>query len=149
MNRIAFSTELIKERNSVRLCVPADLAETLGTARLLPALITINGQPVRATLHKMGDTYMTAVNKAVQQQVGATAGDTVTVTIEPDAEDRIVDLPDDLTTALADEGVRDAFDRLTPFRQREMVKAVVSAKKPETRARRIRQAVDQLPQTQD
>ncbi len=149
MNRIDFSTELIKERNAVRLCVPADLAATLGTARLLPALITINGRPVRATLHKMGGTYMTAVNKAVQQQVGATAGDTVTVTIEPDAEDGVVDLPDDLTTALADEGVRDAFDRLTAFRRREMVKAVVSAKKPETRARRIRQAVDRLTQAQD
>ncbi|MER6433759.1 YdeI/OmpD-associated family protein [Streptomyces sp900105245] len=144
MSRIAFSTELVKERNAVRLCVPTELAATLGTARLLPALLTINGHSIQATLHKMGGTYMTAVNKAVQQQVGATAGDTVSVTIQLDTEEQGVDLPEDLGAALADAGAQGAFDRLTLFRQREMVKAVTSAKKPETRARRIGQAVDSL-----
>jgi hypothetical protein len=144
VNRIAFSTELVKERNAVRLCVPADLAPALGTARLVPALITINGHEVRACLHKMGGTYMTAVNKSIQQQVGATAGDTVEVTIEPDLEDNPIELPGDLVAALAEADVREAFDRLTPFRRRELVKAVTSAKKPETRARRIGQAIDRL-----
>jgi len=141
MSGVTFRTELVKERNTVRLCVPADLAATLGTARLLPAIITIDGHPVRATLHKMGGTYMTAVNKAVQRQVGATAGDTVEVTVEPATEEPGVDVPGDLVAALAEAGAAEAFDRLTPFRRREMVKAVVSAKKPGTRARRVSQAV--------
>ncbi|MBC6463626.1 YdeI/OmpD-associated family protein [Actinomadura sp. HBU206391] len=133
----------------MRLCVPADLASALGAARLLPAMITVNGHPVRATLHKMDGTYMTAVNKDVQRQIGATAGDTVDVTIEPDAEDRGADLPDDLAAALADAGVRPAFDALTPFRRSEMSKAVTSAKKSENRARRIGRTVDGLGDARD
>jgi hypothetical protein len=140
---ISFSTELVKERNAVRLCVPAGLAVALGPARLVPALITINGHRVRATLHKMGGTYMTAVNKEVQRQAGANAGDTVAVTIEP-GEDEPVEVPGDLAAALDGAGAREAFERLTPFRRREMVTAVISAKRPETRARRIAQALDRL-----
>ncbi|MEU4197140.1 YdeI/OmpD-associated family protein [Kribbella sp. NPDC026611] len=145
MSTIAFHVELVKERNTVRLCVPAELASSLGTARLLPALLTINGEPVRATLHKMDGTYMTAVNKDVQRQVGATAGDTVDVTIELEAaEDQNVEVPHDLAIALAQADATRAFDQLTRFRQRETIKNVTSAKKPETRARRIRLTVERL-----
>lgn len=36
MSGIAFRTELARERDAVRLRVPADLAPDLGTARLVP-----------------------------------------------------------------------------------------------------------------
>jgi uncharacterized protein YdeI (YjbR/CyaY-like superfamily) len=146
VNPISFSTELVKQRNAVRLCVPAELAPALGTARLLPARLTINGHAVQATLHKMDGSYMTAVNKKVQEQIGATAGDTVTVTIEPDTTEHIIELPDDLASAINAASAMEAFDRLTPFRKRELLTAITSAKKPETRARRIGQAVDALTQ---
>lgn len=81
------------------------------------------------------------VNKEIQQWAGATAGDVVRVTVEPDIEDRPIEVPADLATALAGAGVRPAFDALTPFRRREMV---ASAGKPETRARRIETTVTAL-----
>ena len=139
-----FHTDLVKERNVVRLWVPADLATTLGSARLVAAVVTINEQAIRTTLHKMGGGYMMVVNKEVQQQVGVGAGDTVRVRVELDHAEPEVDLPDDLASALADSGTRAAFDGLTRFRQTELVKSVTSAKKADTRARRIEQAVSQL-----
>lgn len=56
-----------------------------------------------------------------------------------------IDLPPDAADALARvAGARAAFDRLAPTHRREYVEAIVEAKRPETRARRIARMVDQL-----
>lgn len=141
---IEFDTELVKERNAVRLWLPAELARHLGEERLVPAVVTINGTPVRTTLHKRNGGYLMAVNKTAQAQTGATAGDAVHVLIERDTTERTVEVPTDLADALATAGARDIFDQLTPFRQGELVKSVVSAHKDDTRACRIDQAVHAL-----
>jgi hypothetical protein len=138
---------LTKERSAVRLCLPADLSGSLGSARLLPAIVTINGHPIRTTLHKMGGGYMMAVNAELRRQIGVDAGDTVRVTVEADSAPRTVDLPADLSVALDAAGCRAAFDDLTPFRQGEIVKSVAGAKQASTRARRIVQAVADLART--
>lgn len=53
-----------------------------------------------------------------------------------------MEIPEDFKTALAADAVAQAaFDRLPPSHQREHIKAILDAKKPETRARRIEQAV--------
>jgi hypothetical protein len=147
MSGIEFDTKLVKERNAVRLWVPAEPAERLGDERLVPAVVTINGTPVRTTLHKMSGGYMMAVNKAVQAQVGATAGDAVHVVVERDNAERTVEVPADLADALAKAGARDAFDRLTLFRRNELLKSVTSARRDDTRARRIDQVVRTLTAT--
>ncbi|MPZ81491.1 MAG: DUF1905 domain-containing protein [Actinophytocola sp.] len=147
MSGIEFDTELVKERNAVRLWLPAELAQRLGDERLVPAVVTINGTPVRTTLHKMNGGYMMAVNKAVQGQMGATAGDAVHVLVERDSAERTVEVPANLADALAKAGARDAFDKLTPFRQNELLKSVTSARTDDTRARRIDQAVQALTST--
>jgi hypothetical protein len=144
MSGIEFDTELVKARNAVRLWLPAELAGRLGDERLVPAVVTINGTPVRTTLHKMNGGYMMAVNKALQSRTGVTAGDTVHVLVERDGTERTVAVPTELADALAKAGVRDNFDRLTPFRQGELVKSVRSARRDDTRARRIDQVVHAL-----
>ena len=144
MGGIEFSTELVKERNVVRLWIPEQVTAVLGTARLIPAVVSINEHPIRTTLHKMRGGYMVAVNKAVQEQVGVTGGDTVRVTVELDHSERTLDLPDDLVSALTESGTRTAFDRLSAFRQAELLKSVTSAKRADTRVRRIEQVVSLL-----
>src|SRR6185437_286360 len=108
----------------------------------LPAIVTINGRPVRTTLHKMDGAYTMVVNADLRRQLGIDAGDTVHVSVEPDTAPPAVDLPNDLATALDTAGRRTAFEALTPFRQTEMVKSITAAKRPETRARRVAQAID-------
>lgn len=68
-------------------------------------------------------------------------GDEVEVTIDLDAEERTVAVPDDLAAALAAAGARDAFEALPPSRRKELARAVAEAKRPETRERRIAAAV--------
>jgi uncharacterized protein YdeI (YjbR/CyaY-like superfamily) len=56
-----------------------------------------------------------------------------------------VNVPPDLARALdADPAARAAYDRLTDSQKREQVRAIESAKKPETRKRRIEKAVAAL-----
>jgi hypothetical protein len=148
VSKVEFSCVLIRHRSAVRLCVPAELSATLGPGPLLPAIVTINDEPVPTTLHRISGGFMMAVNKAVREQLGVTAGDTVHVTVEPDETERTIELPEDLSTALADARVRDAFDDLTPFRKDELLKSVASAKKAQTRGRRIEAVVRDLDSSQ-
>ncbi len=54
-------------------------------------------------------------------------------------------VPDELARALANQPPAQAsFDALAPAQRREFVKAVIEAKKAETRARRIEKAVEVL-----
>jgi uncharacterized protein YdeI (YjbR/CyaY-like superfamily) len=71
-----------------------------------------------------------------------TAGETVTVTLELDAEPRTVDVPADLARALKAAGARDAFERLAPSHRKEHVRAIEEAKRPETRAKRMAKTVE-------
>jgi uncharacterized protein YdeI (YjbR/CyaY-like superfamily) len=70
-------------------------------------------------------------------------GDTVTIEIERDDAPRMVEIPPDLAAALdADPAVRAAFDAMSYTHRKEYVRAVLDAKRPETRARRLALAVE-------
>lgn len=56
----------------------------------------------------------------------------------------IPDVPDDLTAALRQAGLAEFFRDCTPAHRREYVQWIVGAKKPETRASRIVQAVKMI-----
>ncbi|HVH22119.1 MAG TPA: YdeI/OmpD-associated family protein, partial [Pseudonocardia sp.] len=76
---------------------------------------------------------------------GVAIGDAVTASIELDDAERVLEVPDDLRAALdADPRVRAAFDALAYSHRKEHVRAVVEAKRPETRTRRIAAAVEKL-----
>jgi uncharacterized protein YdeI (YjbR/CyaY-like superfamily) len=57
---------------------------------------------------------------------------------------RTVEVPDDLAAALEAAGAREQFDRLSFSHRREHVNAILEAKKPETRARRVAKAVEMV-----
>jgi hypothetical protein len=83
------------------------------------------------------------VHKAVLEQIGATTGDPVTITLEIDDQPLPGDLPpDDLLQAMRASPLAAAgYDALSPSHRREHVNHVLEAKRPETRARRVAQAI--------
>ena len=69
---------------------------------------------------------------------GLSGGDAIAVELEIDRAPRTVDIPADLGEALdATSGLREAFLKQAPSRQKADVENVLSAKSPDTRARRI------------
>ena len=85
------------------------------------------------------------LSNANRQAAGVETGDEVEVELEFDPEPRVVAEPADFARALsADPIARTAYDRLPDGRKREHVRAIESAKKPETRIRRIEKALAAL-----
>jgi len=133
MTAISLHAQLTTQRAAVRLCLPTEISAQLGTTRLLPATVTINGHRVQTTLHKMAGGYMMAVNAQLRRQLGVDAGDTVQVSAEPDTTPRTVELAPDLAAALDAAGHTTTFEALTAFRQTEIVKSINGAKQPQIR----------------
>jgi hypothetical protein len=124
--------------------VPADVAAAMGGRARIPVAGTINGVPFRGSTMPMGDgRHCVGFRKDVRAQAGGVeAGDSVTIEIGRDEAPRTVTVPDDLAAALAvDPAVRAAFDAMSYTHRKEWAAAVADAKRPETRARRIDEAV--------
>jgi uncharacterized protein YdeI (YjbR/CyaY-like superfamily) len=85
------------------------------------------------------------VNKTMQKAANAKLGDTVTVLMELDSKPRIVSVPADLKKAFVNaKSAAAAFKELSYSRQKEFVDWIESAKKEETRRRRVEQTISML-----
>lgn len=124
--------------------VPGAVIAELGGGGRIPVLATFDGVEYRGSIASMGGCMALGVLKGIRGELGKGAGDSVTVTVERDTAERTVDVPEDFAAALAEAGVREAFDKLSFSHRREHVQAILDAKKPETRTRRIAKAVEML-----
>ncbi|GLY30391.1 YdeI/OmpD-associated family protein [Kineosporia sp. NBRC 101731] len=145
-----FQGELVCEQVGAwtYVTVPPEVARRLGVKSRLP----VRGEVAGAERAGFTGSVMSGpaghyivVNQAVRAAAGVRAGDEVTVTISPDAATRTVEVPDDLTTALAAEpAAHDFFDQLSYSRKKEYVSWITGAKQAQTRERRIGQAIEKL-----
>jgi hypothetical protein len=125
--------------------VPPEVVESLGQGKRPRVTITINGHSWRSRVAIMRGRFLLGLSNANRQAAGVETGDEVEVELEFDPEPRMVVEPADFTRALsADPIARAAYDRLPEGRKRELVRAIESAKKPETRTRRIEKALAAL-----
>ena len=117
----------------------------LGGGKRAAVKLTIGDRTARLRLGVMGGRNLLGLSKAVRAELGVEIGDALHAVIELDTDERTVDLPDDFASALdAEPGARAAFDALPPSHRKEHVRAIVEAKRPETRTRRIEAAVAKL-----
>jgi hypothetical protein len=139
-----FETMLERRGQGAFVAVPFDVRTEYGQARP-PVRGTLNGHPFRTTLAVYGGTTYLGFRREVRDAAGVEIGDTVTIEVERDDEPRELDLPLDLAAALAaDPAAQARWDRLSYTHRREHARAVEEAKRPETRARRIAQAIEHL-----
>jgi len=121
--------------------VPFDPRIVFGKARA-PVVVTINGHSYRSTIAHMGGPCFVPLRESNRLAAGVEAGVTVEVELRLDEEIRTVDVPDDLAEALgAIAGARETWDKASFTHRREYVEALLDAKKPETRAKRLEKAV--------
>lgn len=136
------STVLQAEGGSATgIVVEDDVVERLGAGKRAPVRATVAGHAYRTTLGVMGGRTMLSVSSAVRDAAGVAADDDVEVELVVDRSPRAVEVPDDFAAAMAAAGVRPFFDGLANSLQRYHADQVTTAKKPETRQRRIDKAV--------
>jgi hypothetical protein len=126
--------------------LPAAAAAIFGTRARFPVRASFNGVAYRGSTMPLGDgTFCVGVTKAVQAQAGASVGDTVAVAVERDAGKRTVDVPPDLAAALASHPEAAArFEAMGYTQRKDYAAWIASAKKPETRQRRLDQAIGKI-----
>jgi hypothetical protein len=124
--------------------VPSAIVEALGPGRRPPVRITVGGHTYRTTVAAYGNQFFVPLNRENRAAAGVKAGDTVPVAIEIDDALRIIEVPDDFAKAMKTAKQRKFFDDLAYSHQREYVQWIASAKRADTRARRIERAVEML-----
>jgi hypothetical protein len=132
------------DRGGAFIPVPAEVVEALGGKGRIPVRATFNGIAYQGSVVSMGGQKVIGLLKAIRTELGKEPGDVITVTLDVDRDERTVTVPDDLRTALDAAGLSDRFDSLSFSHRRETVASIAEAKRPETRARRITQALDRL-----
>ena len=114
-------------------------------AKRFPVVASVNGYEWRTSVARMGGEFLVGLNREVRQGAGVQAGDTVTLSLRLDSEPREVEVPEALATALdGDPEARAVFDQLAFTHRKEFARWVAEAKRPETRDRRVVQALEMI-----
>lgn len=125
--------------------VPFDTVEAFGTRARVPVKVTINGVELPMSLAPMGGRHVLGFRRELAERAGIKVGDTIRVTIEKDDAPRTVAAPPDLVRAFRGNAeAKRAWDALAPSHRREHAEAILSAKKPETRQRRVEKTIEML-----
>src|SRR5882672_7008268 len=125
---------------------PFSFEKVYGTQGQVKVKATFDGYPYRGVLANMGTgCHVIGVRKDIRHAIGKNAGDTVSVTVEKDTEERRVEIPDELQLVLDKSPKAKAFfTKLSYTNQKEYAVWISSAKKPETREKRLEQIVKRL-----
>jgi hypothetical protein len=135
-----FTTTVLKDsvKSATGIQVPPEIIAELGAGKKPKVKISLNGYTYRSTVAVLGGAFMVPLNAEHRQAAGVKAGSTVEVNLNLDTEPRTVEVPQDLSAALAGKpGAQAAFDRLPFSLQKEYVRQVVSTRAEATRTGRI------------
>lgn len=140
-----FEVLLEKHENmeATGITIPFDVEKVFGAKRV-PVKVWINGAEYRSTIMKMSGKYMMAVPKIFRDAAGIKAGEMITVTMEKDLEKRVIEVPQDFAEALQKADLTEVFAKMSFTHQKEYVRAIVEAKKEETRLRRIEKSIEMI-----
>ena len=113
-----------------------------GRKSRVPVVATINGHSYRSSLSPMGGCHILPVNADVRKNAKVGPGDRIELHLREDVRARTVDVPADLMAALKKAGLIESFDALSFTHRKEWVNALLDAKRPETRAKRVANCVE-------
>jgi len=150
---IRFKAKLFRPAESEKagswtfLVLPKNASAKLPSRGMTAIEGTINGFPFQAALEPDGQkSHWLKVDRKLSEAARAEAGDVVTLEIAPAAAEPEPEVPADLREALAAAGpkTRTVWSDITPIARRDWIQWMTSAKQPETRARRIKNACSML-----
>ena len=143
---VAFLTRVRSgESGATVLPVPLDVPAHFGGRERPAVLVTVGGHTFRSTIARMEGEFVLPLNRENREAAGLRDGQAVEVELAEDTEQRVVDPPTELASALAgDQEAREVFGSLPYSHQREYAEWVAEAQRPETRERRAAKTIDLL-----
>jgi len=137
-----FEVEIVDMGRALAFDLPFDPKEAFGKVRA-PVRVTINGYEFQTTVGAMSGRYLIGLNKQVRAGADVSPGERVSVELVLDDEERTVEVPEDLATAL-DSDARAFFDSLAYTDRKEYARWIEDAKRAETRQARVAKAATML-----
>jgi Domain of unknown function (DUF1905)/Bacteriocin-protection, YdeI or OmpD-Associated len=144
--KLSFKSTLENWAEGMDYCaipVPAKITEALGTKSAVLVMARINDSaPFKVSLFPVGGgKHYIRIRKKVRKEANLHEGDRVLVLISIlDRSD--VKIPGDLSAALRGSRASARFDALPAGKKNYMIRRIDDAAKPETRAKRVREAVE-------
>lgn len=142
---ISFKAELtvIEARHIIKL--PIGSSMELPSRGMVMIQGTINGFPFIAPLEPDGKgSHWFEINDKLGMEIGATAGQTMSLNIEPIDKWIEPEIPDDIMAAITNAGLLSTWDTLTTKARWEWLRWIRSTKNPTTRLNRIEVACSKL-----
>ena len=139
-----FKTTIVRDGSMCFIPLTFDPRPVFGKGRA-PVRVTVNGYTYRSTIAAMGGPPCIPLRRSNREAAGLEGGETLDVRLDLDTAPRLVPAPADFAKAL--KASPPAWDRWRPLsfsHQREYVEWITDAKKPETRARRLADAVRKI-----
>ena len=146
---ISFKAKLEKSDDGMDTAfirIPFNVEKTYGTKGQVKVKATFDGHAYRGVIANMGTgCHVIGVRKDIRAALGKSVGDLVDVTLQQDTEERVVEVPEDLKTALSKSKKAEAFYTTLSFTNRkEYAVWVASSKKIETREKRVAESIKKL-----
>jgi hypothetical protein len=140
---------LIKKQDSIDAAFiefPYNVEEEFGVKGMVKVKATFDGVEYQGSLAKMGyHCHCLGITKKIRKEINKGAGDIVHVVITKDDTSRVVELPEELRKLLEEnEELKSIFSSLSYTNQKEYSEWIKSAKKIETRDRRLKDSVSML-----
>ncbi len=151
-SKIRFTAKLLRPVQAAKaaswhfLTLPKDASAKLPSRGMAAVEGSMNGFRFQAVLQPDGQKgHWLRVDRKLREAAGADAGDIVSLEIAPAAEEPEPKVPTDLRKALATAPkARALWSKITPGARRDWILWITSAKRPETRARRMENACAML-----
>ena len=139
-----FDTIIQKEGSFTFVAIPFSPREVWGARPRYYVTGTINGLKVRGTLGALGQDYFLRLGKAWIRDCGLEAGTKVTVSLSLEGPQEENLAPDIAKALSSSEKAKTFFDGLPTFYRKNFIRWIKSAKREETRVRRIDQMIQLL-----
>lgn len=142
-----FNAEIkkVEDKDGAYIEIPFDVEHVYGAKRV-KVKATFDGVEYRGSIVKMGlPCYIIGITKDIRKKIAKEPGDVIEVTIEKDVEERIVEIPMDFKERIElDDNIKEFWNTLSFSMQKKYIIWITSAKKEETRNKRINEAIEKL-----
>jgi hypothetical protein len=139
-----FKTTLVKSGSGAYLASPFDPNEVWGTKERHYVAGSINDHRFRGCLDAGGPPWILPIGAAWLRDNDVGDGANVAVVLAPDGH-QIATISPDIAAALTEEPeARAFFESVAPFYRNNYIRWIESAKRPETRSKRIAEMVQSL-----
>lgn len=143
-----FDAEIIKQEliDGAFIEFPYDVEKEFGVKGQIKVKVTFDNYEYRGSLVKMGHhCHCLGITQKIRKAINKQPGDKVHVVLIEDNEVRIVEIPKDFKNLLeANKTAKSYFESLSYTNKKKFVDWILSAKKVETRERRLRESMAML-----